>query len=206
MSVSDFLQPAAKEQVTRVIEGVEGQTAAELVVAVRKISGHYRHTDYLVGALGALAGLLVFLFHPAPFDEDLFPAAEVALFLAGAALSASVDPLRRALTSAKLRETNVKTAATAALHEMGITRTQGRTGVLVFVSLFERQVEVVTDIGVDAKQLDGAWGEALRALQEAVEGGDLAAFVGALSRLGAPLGKLLPRAHDDVNELSDEVR
>jgi putative membrane protein len=206
MSAKDFLAPAAKTRVSEVIEAVELQTAAEVVVAVRKVSGHYRHADYLLGAMLAMVGLLLFLFHPEPFDEDLFPLAEILLFLTGMALSAGLAPLRRLLTARQLLESNARTAAHAAFYEMGVSRTAGRTGVLVCVSLFERQVEVVPDIGVDLGKLDASWGEALRALQEGVRGGDLPRFLDGLKRTGEPLGKLLPRSADDVNELSNEVR
>jgi putative membrane protein len=206
MSARDFLDPAAKQKVSEAIEAIELQTAAEVVVAVRKVSGHYRHSDYLLGSLLALVGLLVFLFHPEPFDEDLFPLAEALLFVTGVTFSAGIDPLRRVLTSRKLREANVKMAAHAAFYEMGVSRTTGRTGVLVYVSLLERCVEVAVDIGVDTASLDGAWKEALKAMQAGVEQGNFPRFLDGLLRMGPPLGKQLPRSADDVNELSNEVR
>lgn len=206
MSARDFLEASAKQKVTQAIEAIEAQTSAEVVVAVRKSSGIYRHADYLVGALFALAGLLVFLFHPAPFDEDLFPLAEVAFFLTGAALCAIIAPFRRLVAGRTLREKNAKVAAQAAFYEMGISRTKDRTGILVFVALFERRAEIVPDIGVDVSGLDADWGAATQALQGAVEQGSLEQFLEGLKRMGPSLGKLLPRSADDVNELSDEVR
>ncbi|MCS6902425.1 MAG: hypothetical protein RMJ98_22530, partial [Myxococcales bacterium] len=154
----------------------------------------------------ALVGLLVFLFHPQPFDEDLFPLAEVLLFLTGVTVSAGLDPLRRILTPRKLREENVKTAAHAAFYEMGVSRTRGRTGVLVYVSLLEKRVEVAADIGVDTASLDSAWSEALKSMQEGVEQGNFSRFLDGLQRMAPPLSKQLPRTADDVNELSNEVR
>jgi len=206
MSASEFLAPAAKQRVTQAIAVVEGQTAAEVVVTVRKVSGHYRHTDYLLGALLALGGLLYFLFSPEPFDEDLFPVAEVFFFVTGVALSAGIAPLRRLLTAPSLVERSVKMAAHSAFYELGVSRTSGRTGILVYVSLFERRVEVVTDIGVVADKLDVAWGESGRMMQAALVDGDVKCFAAALETMGPPLGRALPRSADDVNELSDEVR
>lgn len=205
MSAREFLDPEARQRVAQAVAALEQTTAAEVVVAVRKTSGHYRHADYLLGALLALAGLLVFLFHPAPFDEDLFPVAEVALFAAGAMLSVSVAPLRRLLVAPLVRLGNVRTAARAAFHDLGVSRTRQRTGLLVYVALFEREVEVVTDTGLAPDQLGPAWSSALTALTASVRDASLDAFVSALASLGPPLAKAHPRAADDVNELPDEV-
>lgn len=206
MSAKEFLEPDARKRVAEAIAAVEQQTAAEVVVAVRKTSGHYRHTDYLLGSLCALVGLLVFLFHPAPFEEDLFPVAELALFLTGVALSVAISPLRRLLTSGSLRSSNVATAGRAAFYELGIGRTRQRTGILVYVSLFEREALVLADSGVEPEKLGEGWSEAVRMIEASVREGGMAQLLAGLGRLGAPLGKALPRAADDVNELPDEVR
>lgn len=206
MSASDFLGPATKQAVSKAIEAIEKNTAAEVVVTVRKRSGHYRHADYLLGSLLALAGLLVFLFHPEPFDEHLFPVAEAAFFLAGVGLSIGIPPLRRLLVGGGLLASSVKTGSHAAFHELGISRTKGRTGVLVYVSLFEQQAEVVVDLGVDTKTLGQPWQDAVGALGKSVRDGDAEQFVAGLALLGPPLASALPRASDDVNELSNEVQ
>lgn len=206
MSIRSFLDPEAKTRVTRAIETVEGQTAAEIVVTVRKTSGHYRHGDYLLGVLLAFAALLVFLFHPEPFEEHLFPVAELGLFIAGVALSTSLAPLRRLLVSSSLRDRNAQTCASAAFHDMGIDRTRGRTGILIYVSLFERRAVVVADSGVPADKMGDPWKTAAASLEEAVRQGSVDAFIKNLEALASPLARALPRAADDVNELSDEVR
>ena len=58
----------------------------------------------------------------------------------------------------------MRTAARAAFVDQGISRTRGRTGILVFVSLFEREVEVVADVGVDPVLLGEDWTRAVAAL------------------------------------------
>lgn len=71
---------------------------------------------------------------------------------------------------------------------------------LVYVSTFERRVELVADVGVDGKLVEGE----VRALEAAVAGRpDLDAFLEALRRLGPALAPSLPHAADDVNELPD---
>src|SRR6188768_2418481 len=132
MSQRAFFTEDARSKVAAVVAEVEAQTSAEIVVALRKASGHYRHTDYLAGILVATASLLMFLFYPEPFDIDLYPIEAATFFAFGALTSAFFPPLRRALTSRRLMDRFTGTAARAAFVELGISRTRGRTGVLLF--------------------------------------------------------------------------
>jgi putative membrane protein len=207
MSARAFFNKSAHERTARVVQRIEGQTAAEVVVAVRRQSAPYRETDYLFGFAVALAILCALLFLPQPFDIRLFPLDLLLGFVLGAALSAWAPPLRRWLTRTKTQRQAVRTAAHAAFHELGISRTSGRTGVLVFVSMLERRVHVVPDIGIDTQLLGEDWQHTIRRLQQSIaEGPDLERFLRELESFGPVLGRVLPREEDDVNELPDTVR
>jgi putative membrane protein len=207
MSARQFLDPKARDEVARVVREIEAKTCAEVVVVVRRISGHYRHTDYLVGFALALATLCFFLFHPEPFEYDIFPLEMTATFALGAIATANIAPLRRVLTSRRLLDENVRRAARAAFYELGVSRTRERTGMLVYVSTFERRVEIVADVGIDVAALGNDF-EVARGRIALTAGREvnLSKFLAALATLGDVLGAALPRAADDKNELLDEVR
>src|SRR5262245_51216139 len=130
MSHARFTDKTARADVAAAIREVEAVTSAEVVVAVRPRSGHYRHTDYLVGFVFAFAALLVFLFDSHEFAIDWMPLDTLVAFALGAVLSGNVPPLRRLLTSNKLMASNVHTASRATFVDLGITRTSARTGIL----------------------------------------------------------------------------
>jgi putative membrane protein len=196
----------AKDEVKKAIQEVEGQTSAEIVVAVRPKVAHYRHVDYLIGFVFALAVLVVLLFAETEFETVTMPAEVLGAFLLGAVFSAHVPPLRRLFASSRLVDRRVYEAACAAFVDLGVMKTTGRTGILVFVAAYDKRVEVVTDVGVDRNVLGAGFTEALAALAKAGrKGPDLDALLEALRSLGPVLGKALPRAADDVNELPDEV-
>jgi putative membrane protein len=205
MATLKFSDKTAKNEVALAIRAIESATSAEVVVAVRPRSGHYRHTDYLVGFALSFAALLVFLFDSHEFSIDWMPVDTLVAFVLGSLLSAGIPALRRALTSGKLMRSNVHTAARAAFVDLKIARTSARTGILVYVSTFERRVEVVPDVGVDPIVLGRPFAEAVRSLEEALRGRrSFPTFLEALRSLGPILGKALPRTADDVNELPDE--
>jgi putative membrane protein len=205
MGTSAFTDTAAKAEVANAIGAVERVTSAEVVVAVRATSGYYRHTDYLVGFALSFAALLVFLFDSHEFSIDWMPVDSILAFVLGAFASASVPPLRRALTSRKLMRGNVRTAAHATFFDLGVGKTAGRTGILVYVSMFEKSVEVVPDVGIDAAVLGAPFKNAITALDAALHRGpSFPRFTEALRALGPILGTVLPRSSNDVNELPDE--
>ncbi len=201
-----FYDAKTRARVASVISGIERQTAAEIVVAVRPNSGFYRHADYLFGFALAFADLLLFLFHPRSMRVETFPFEALGVFVLGALVSAWVPPLRRALVRRSLLGQNVDRAARATFVELGVSRTRQRTGILVYVSLFERAVRVVSDLGVVEAELGDSWQRAKGALESVlVPAPSVERFTSALAALGQPLAHTLPVQPDDVNELSDEA-
>ncbi len=193
----------ARRDVEAAVKAVEAQTSVEVVVAVRPASGSYRHTDYLVGSVTALLLLCVFLYHPAPFDWTYLPLEITAGYLFGAGASALLDPVRRLLTSRRLMNEYAEAKARAFFVEQRLTCTRDRTAVLVFVSVFERRVVVVCDVGVDERALGAPFADAKRLLERGV--GSAPALVRAIEALGPIFAAALPRRADDVNELPDAV-
>jgi putative membrane protein len=200
---ASFFSSEFRSSVEQAVRAVEQVTAAELVVAVRPSSGHYRHTDLGVGIALALAGLVVFLYHPAPFDFTYLPLELGALFVIGLLLSIGVPPLRRALTRGRLMDEMVKMAGRSSFVELGVHRTRGRSGILVLISTFERRAEIVADVGVPRGEQWDAWRDRVA---QATRRRDTERLLEALRALGPLLSEALPRSDDDENELSDDVR
>ncbi|HYQ17967.1 MAG TPA: hypothetical protein VEQ58_19475 [Polyangiaceae bacterium] len=206
MAEADFFRDEAKQSTARSVKHVEAHTSAEVVVAVRRRSGDYRvgayHCGFLVGGL-VIAYLLL-----AP---QLFTVGDIALdgllgFGVGFALALNVSPLLRLWAREAKLAKNVGDAAKVAFFELGISRTSGRNGLLVFVSTFEQRALVLPDHGIDVAALGPRYEAACAALSSAVKRRELGAFEAALESLGPVLGALMPRSADDVNELPDEVR
>jgi putative membrane protein len=148
--------------------------------------------------------VLVFVFHPTPFDSTLFPIEVFVVFVLGTFLSAWFVPLRRLLSPGSVMTENVARAARAKFVEIGMSKTRQRTGLLIYVSLFERQVRLVPDIGIDEQVHRVELQKAESRLAAAISSADRTAFTAALATLGPVLGEACPRRDDDANELPDE--
>lgn len=200
VSEASFFTDAARKSVGEAVGDAESRTSAEIVVIVRRTSGTWREVDLAVGAVVAFGVLLVLLFHPQPFAVEAMPVDVAVAFTAGALLCASLPPFKRALLPRKGVAAQIRAKAREAFVDQGVTRTRGRTGVLVYASMFERCVEIVVDVGVDGKLLEAQ----ASALSDSVRRGpDLGAFLEAVRSMGPALASALPRSEDDVNELPD---
>ncbi len=206
MAEADFFRDAAKQSTARSVKNVEAQTSAEVVVAVRRRSGDYRVAAYHFGFFIGAAVVLYLLVAP-----QVFSIGDIALdgalgFGVGVALAYNVSALLRLLVREGPLAKSVAAAARAAFFDLGISRTSGRNGLLVFVSTFEQRALVLTDVGIDVLALGSQWDAGCAALSDAVKKRDLPAFERALESLGSVLGAAMPRSADDVNELPDEVQ
>jgi len=206
MSEGDFFSDEAKRTTRSAVVNAESQTCAEIVVAVRKSSGRYGVLAYHCGL--AVSALVVGYLLVAPEVYSSFAIAfdGIVAFALAALLSANLDSVKRALSRASTLDENVNRGARAAFFDLGISRTSGRHGLLVYASMFERRCVVLTDIGIDSSRLGSIWVASQAELAEAVRRRDLSAFQRAIVGLGAGLCSAHPRSESDVNELPDEVQ
>ena len=202
----DILSGPEKAALLDSVKDVERRTAAEIVIAFRDRSGSYRDADLLAGSLLALLTLGFQLFTPWEFSLPVILGSPVLAGAVGALLSSLAPAVRRLLTSAASRRERVRLAALSAFHDMRVSETRERTGVLVYVSLLERTATVIPDVGVRRQVSREAWDAATRAVEEAAAGSSPGLPVAeTLRALGGVLAPALPPREDDVNELPDEV-
>lgn len=202
-----YLTEASKQALTKAVESIEQKSSAEVVVAVRAESGNLLATDLAAGALSALLVLAFMLFSPFAFSLEAILVDTFAFFALGVLASRLSPSLRFYLTPRKVLEESVKRAARAEFFDAHISETRGRTGILVYLSQTERACEVLADSGVRNAVDVAAWETHVRRIRDvAAEARDGVALAEAISELRALLETCLPRAHDDVDELSNAVR
>ncbi len=175
-------------------------------MAVRPRSGSWLHADLIWGILAGLAALAILLYSRWEFALIWFLADP---FFAGAlaALAASrSDGMRRVFVRPATRIQRVEAAARFIFFERRIHSTVGRTGILLYVSVLEREAAFVVDVGVESLAATDAWKKAAGEVQEAVrQGADGTAVAARLRELASLLSPALERSADDVDELANEV-
>ena len=201
-----FLTDEAKRALTDAVRDVEAVTSAELVVAVRARSGSYLHADLTAGILAGLFTLAVLLFSHWEFGLVWFVLDPLLAGLLVGWISSWAPGLRRALTSPADRRQHAETAARALFVEKRVHGTAGRTGMLLYVSLLEREAVIVPDLGLETLAVTESWKGTVAAIEAAVHGREDGVQVAQRVRaLGPLLAPSLPCAADDVDELANEV-
>ena len=100
----------------------------------------------------------------------------------------------------------VQAKARSVFFDKRIHCTAGGTGLLVYISLYERQAALIADETVTEKLGHGALDELCDELTSALRAGDVAAAIcQSLASAGQRMGSVLPRAEDDVNELPNSL-
>lgn len=193
----------AADAIGAAIHEIESKTNAEVVVAVRGRSGTYRHADYLFGAFVALLGLLFVLFSPFDFHTYWIPLEMIGLFVAGAFVSSRGDWIRRLLTTQKFRAKAARTGAAAMFYEAGIANTSAENGLLIYLSLLERQMEVIADRGILKAVPALKWNQAVFDLKGLAADADPEKLISALRAVGVLLAEHLPPVGENPNELAD---
>jgi putative membrane protein len=197
---------AAQLSLTDCVKKIETTTDAEFVLTVRARSGSYRHADYLGGALLAFAGLLFLLFSPFDFHQYWVAVDVALLFALGAFVASRSNSIRRLLTTEKFRSQAVRAGAAAMFYEAGIANTRAEMGVLIYLSILERRLEVIADRGILKGVNALEWNQVVFELHQAGRKAQPQPLLSELENLGALLTRHLPATGENPNELPDAPR
>jgi putative membrane protein len=197
---------AACGTVAECVKEIETATDAELVIIVRVRSGRYLHSDYLFGFLLSFVILLFLLFSPITFHQIWVPIDVAMAFVAGALICSRSNFLRRLFSTEKYRSQAVRTAAAAMFYEAGIANTKAEMGVLIYLSLLERRLELIADRGVLKKVPSQVWNDELFQLHVAGQNPEPQSFLSAIRVFGKILARHAPATGENPNELPDMPR
>ena len=217
---SEFFTKDQAVRIEAAVADAESKTSAEIVPAVATASGRYDRPEDIVGlwAGAAAAAIAWSVFRALPEPESGWgfqwgslelPAILTALllgFILGAVAGSRAGWLRRLFTPRTQMCEEVAARAREVFFDKRVHRTQGGTGLLVYVSLFERMAAVLGDESVLAKlgqeSLDALCSQLTNGFRE---GEPCEAFCGVIRAAGERLGEVLPRAQDDVDELANTL-
>lgn len=192
----------------------EGATSGEIVPYIVGVCDSYPLVAWKAAVLGALTGLVGGV---AAHFFGGFWGGSVWLWVVLPALVGALsgplaarlsDPLRRWLIGGRLLELRARQRAEAAFLDEEVFATRERTGILILVALFEHQVVVLGDAGIDRAVPDGAWeGVVSRVVSGIRDGRPTEALIAAIGDCGRLLEEhRLKIRPDDVDELDNRPR
>ncbi|MCB9679532.1 MAG: hypothetical protein H6737_30785 [Alphaproteobacteria bacterium] len=180
---------------------LEARTDAEIVVVAASRSGTYDDVRYAVATAVTFVALAVIVEIPASVPP-FWMMVDLLLTWFATAWICNADPILRRMVRARRRLDAVKEAAAAEFHAESVHGTPNRTGLLVYVSALEERVELVPDLGLEARIPKGRWAKALEAFHHA----DLDHFLTGLREIGDVLEQHVPRVSNSDFDLPNAPR
>ncbi|MBN1446533.1 MAG: TPM domain-containing protein [Bacteroidetes bacterium] len=203
-----------KKRIADAVKEAETRTSGEIVPYIVGQSDSYPEAWLRGGSLFAFFVLFVFSVINIgtdwwlPFSIAEVGALTVVAFGIGAALAVWVPVMRRAFIPDATEQQRVDERAAIAFLEEEVFSTRERTGILIFLSLFERRVRILGDTGINELVKKEEWDEIVQIIVQAMKNG-----VPAEGMLEAvwKCGHLLERRGveiraDDANELDNSIR
>jgi putative membrane protein len=213
MNQSPFSQ-AELDKVTEAVRAAESKTSGEIVPYCVQRSDDYSIAHWrggvLLAAFAMLASLIIHTMSRSwlPYGILEMSGTTVAAFLLGVLLARTAPPFKRLLLSHTLIDRRVSQRASLAFVTEEVFRTRERTGILIFLSFFERKVVVLGDSGINAKVKQSDWDNIVQSLVASIrQDKTIDGLVEAIRLCGDLLQQHgVERRRDDTDELSDSLR
>ncbi|MCH5291107.1 MAG: TPM domain-containing protein [Treponema sp.] len=212
------LDDADLEKIKTAVQKAESKTSGEIALAIAAESSCYAFWE-LAAALGTSLLLLVCLFPLAPqiytwlgrmfWGEEPWYLAAFFLALCAAMVlllyaAYNIPAIDRLVIPRVARQQAVTARALRYFAQSGVYATENRSGVLIFVSYFEREVRILADTGLNQKISPDLWNLVSDEISDSFAKGNVAeAFITAVQRCGDLLAENFPAHGAKSNELPD---
>ncbi len=217
--LSDRITADELASVNLAVEQAESRVQVEIIPVIAACSGRYDRAEDVAGLwCGLLLLAAVWSVWPLPTERGswsttsdvwqllAFSAAVVAGFIAGAIIISRVDSVRRLFTPRSEMRAEVQQRSRAVFFDQRVHHTTARAGILIYISLMQRQAEIIVDqavynvlgqSGIDELCTDLT--QKLRAEQAT------AALCGTIGQIAVALSPHLPRQAGAGNERADAL-
>jgi putative membrane protein len=190
-----------RREIKSAVEALERTTTGEMVCVVAQSSACYVLFPLIWAAIIALVLPVVNIAAAGAVTFGL----QSVVFIALAALFL-LTPLRVAVTPRGLRQTNCRRHAFEQFFALKMNETNKRSGVMLFISVAERHVEIIADKGINDKVQPDEWSRIVDTVVTDVKAQKVQdAFLNAIRACGTVLVQHFPEVRNDVNELDDKL-
>lgn len=190
------------------IKDAETRTSAEFVTVVAQSAESYLFIPTLVAALATfvISGVFLLFQGSLPFTTIEFFACQVLVF-AVLALICRIPEIRFALVPKSIRQQRARRLARQMFLDLGMTETEDRNAVLLFVAMGERYVEIIADVGLQQKLgTSEVWDSIVEQFVTHVRAGEFSEGFGhAVAGCADVMAEHFPNRDDAPNRFPDRL-
>lgn len=201
MKVSDTERERIKAAVTK----AELNTSGEVVPVIVSRSDFYAVAHFRLAMITAMVFALVSYYFYDFLDPIFLIYIQVPGLILGYALTYIPFVKRVFITKNEVRE-EVRQRAIEIFHNQQVSATKDRTGIMIYISLLERRVEVLADSGITNQLPADYWDILVRDLTSNIKQSNVTSGLeAAIMKCGASLSEKFPIQADDKNERPNEL-
>lgn len=200
------LGAADQDAVRAALAAAEKRTTGEIVPVVVERSDDHPGARWTWAFVTLLVGSALLERHLHWLEPHWLLLEQLALGALGWGLAWLLPDLQRRFVAPWRATEMAEEQAFQEFHRLGVHETAQRTGVLLFVSLFERRVVVLGDVGIASEVGAEHWERTKDAVLDGIRRGSLRdGLCAAIERCGDVLAEHHPRTGGDRNELADRL-
>ena len=208
------------KKISSAVKEAESKTSGEIATAIIKESYNYAVYELLFAVIIGFIYFVVMMFFVGNIESRLqslfwdchighlliFYGFSTFLVIALFYFLGNISTIDRLIVSKKIRQQKVKERALRHFMESGVYNTKDRTGILIFISILEKRVELLADSGINEKILPEKWQSIVDNIIQGIKKKNVTShLIESINECGELLTKHFPIQPDDINELSDEI-
>ncbi len=201
-----FLTQEEQDALVQCVKDVEKRTSGEIVPVIASTSYDYRRAG-LIG--GLVFGVVAAVCTATLFEQTemwAFLVQFLGFFLVFSRLLNAFPAMKKPFISKREMQEEVNEAAFTAFYQYGLHHTRDLTGIIIYVSVFERSVQVLADKGINDKVDPTVWKEVIETVTNGIRAGRSGeALCQGVTRCGELVTKNFPIKADDTDELPNLI-
>lgn len=217
---SKFFTDEEKKRIQEAVREVESTTSAEIVPVVATGSGRYDRPEDVVGIWASVLFLTISWFWLQSLEADqadwgfswtsyklpILIAAVLLGFILGAFVGSRVMVIRYLFTPPRHMRDEVAARARQIFFDQRVHHTQRSSGVLIYLSLYERMAAIIADKVAFEKLSQATLDELSKQLTDAMKKEPAVdALCSVIRSTGERLARVLPQQAQGVNELPNAL-
>lgn len=205
-----LLSSSARKKLEETVELAERDTAGDIVPMIVERSQNIGWIPFVAGFVGGMIGVCIAFVYS---YSSLFPVDPIRMIewisiagMVGVFVGFCPWVQRKLLGNHRL-EARVDERAHALFLQQGLADTEHRAAVLIFVSLFERKIRILSDRAIHQKVGQEKWNHLAQSLSKRFKEKDaVRGLEDAIHSVGKLLAEYIPPIQGQGHELSAKVR
>ncbi|NQT64715.1 MAG: TPM domain-containing protein [FCB group bacterium] len=202
------------------VKKAESKTSGEIATAMIKESYNYAIYELIFAVVIGFVYFIVMMFFTGSIEQFLqgnfwdysvnymimFYGFSTFIVITLFYFIGNISSIDRLIVPKKILIQKVQERATRYFMESGVYNTKDRTGILIFISILERRVELLADSGINAKIPQEKWQSIVDNIIKGIKQKDIASHLTeSINECGDLLVEHFPIQADDKNELTDAI-